>query len=90
MPDDADSAVAGIAAPSSARLIAARWLADHRFRRAEGFADGGQDRVELVVAGQLLDDRSAVVLEDHEVPDEREEAPMLADTGEQHLHFGQG
>ena len=67
VPDDADAPVPRRAAGAAARLAAARLLADHqipgrrplKLRRAQGLGDGGFDRVELVVARHLLDQRPA-------------------------------
>ena len=84
MPDDADPPIARIAARPSAGLVPAARLGDPpRFllqrRRAQGLADRRLHRVELVIAGHLLDERAAVVLEDDEVAQQRQEAALLED-----------
>ena len=93
MPDDADAPIAGIAARLSAGLVPAARLGDPlRFllqrRRAQGLADRRLHRVELVIAGHLLDERAAVVLEDDEVAQQRQEAALLEDALDRHLQLG--
>ena len=93
MPDHADAPVAGVAARPAARLVAAAGLGDApRFRLqrrgAQGLADRRPHRVKLVVAGHLLDRRAAVVLEDDEVAQQRQEAALLEDALDRHLQLG--
>ena len=55
---------------------------------AQRFGDGELHRVELVIAGHLLDQRAAaVVLEHDEVPDELQEPLRQADALQQHLQL---
>ena len=93
VPDDADPPIAGIAARLSAGLVPAARLGDPlRFllqrRRAQGLADRRLHRVELVIAGHLLDERAAVVLEDDEVAQQRQEAALLEHALDRHLQLG--
>ena len=76
VPDDADAAVAGRSAGSAPPLVAPALLDHGRVRsqpgRTQRLGDGGAHRVELMVAGHLLqEDAAAVVLEDDEVADQR-------------------
>ena len=94
MPHDADAAVAGLAARPSARLVAPALLGDGRLSalqlgRAQRLGDGDPHRVELVVAGDLLGQRSAaVVLEHDEVAEQSEEPRRVADALQHHLKLG--
>ena len=94
MPDHADAPVAGIAARPAAGLVAAAGgvgdaprLGLQR-RGAQGLADRRPHRVELVIAGHLLDRRPAVVLEDDEVAQQRQEAALLEHALDRHLQLG--
>ena len=92
VPDDADAPIAGIAARLSAGLVPAARLGDPlrvllQRRRAQGLADRSLHRVELVIAGHLLDERAAVVLEDDEVAQQRQEAALLEDALDRHLQL---
>ena len=87
VPHHADPSVAGIAARLPAGFVTAARLCDpSRFvlerRRAQGLADRGLYRVELVP-----DQRAAVVLEHDEVAQQRQEAPLLEDALDQHLQL---
>ena len=93
VPDDADPPIAGIAARLSAGLVPAARLGDPlrlllQRRRAQGLADRRLHRVELVIPGHLLDERAAVVLEDDEVAQQRQEAALLEDALDRHLQLG--
>ena len=93
VPDDADAPVARLAAGLCARLVAARSLARNPARavaRRAASPPRHVDRVELVVAGHLLDELAAAqILEDDEVPDQVEEAALLEDAFEHHLQLGE-
>ena len=87
VPDDADAAVAGLAAALET-LVAACLLGDARggpqLRCAHRLGDGSAHGVELVVAGQLLLQCAAtVVLEHDEVVDQSEQPLPIADTLQQ-------
>ena len=90
VPDHAYAPVAGRAARVAARFIVTAGLGGRvsQLRRAQGLAQGDSHRVELVVAGHLLDRHpTAVVLEHDEVPDQRQEALRVADAGERDLQL---
>ena len=95
VPDDADSAVAGLAARLAPRLVAALLVfADapsglHRLHGAQRLLDGDAHGVELVVAAHLLGRlAAAVVIEDDEVADQPEEARRRAGALQHHLQLG--
>ena len=94
VPNDTDATVTGRAARPAAGLVAAALFPGDdcsrplQLGRAQGFGHGGADRVELVIAGHLLGERAAaVVLEDDEVADEREEPRRRAGAFQHHLQF---
>ena len=95
MPDHPDAPVARFAAGAAPRLVTAACLGNDLFRllqlrRAQGFANGSADSVELVVAGQLLDRLAAAVVVKHdEVPHQGQEALRLAHAFQHHLQLGQ-
>ena len=77
----------------SAGLVPAAGLRDPlgfllQRRRAQGLADRRLHRVELVIAGHLLDERATVVLEHDEVAQQRQEAALLEDALDRHLQLG--
>ena len=90
VPDDADAAVAGLAAGEAARLVASPDVAGLALElcRAQRLGDGGLDGVELVVARHFLGERPAVVLENDEVAQQGEETSPLADARQHHLQLG--
>ena len=95
VPDYADALVAGRAAGLRFRAIGAARFAHarciSRVDGAQGFAQRDVDGVELVVAGQLLDQQAAaVVLEDLEVAHEIEKAAAVGHPLQDDLQFGQG
>jgi hypothetical protein len=57
-------------------------------RGRDGGLHGAPDRVELVIAGELLHDAVVVGLVDDEVAQEIEEAPLLEDPAQHHLELG--
>ena len=90
VPDDADAAVAGLAAGEAARLVASPDVAGLalELRCAQRLGDGGLDGVELVVARHLFRERPAVVLEHDEVAQQGEETSPVADARQHHLQLG--
>ena len=95
VPHDADAAVAGLATRLAPCLVPpTALLADSRlgalqFGRTQGLSDGNPHRVELVVAGDLLGQRPAtVVLEHDEVAEEGEEPRRVADALQHHVKLG--
>ena len=94
MPDHADAPVARLAARLRARLVApdrsATRSAARPLGRAQRLLHRHVHRVELVVAGHLLDERAAArVLEHDEVAHQVEEAPLVEHALEQHLQLRQ-
>ena len=93
VPDDADSPVARRSSRLAARLVAPGRLARRvrpplQLRRAQRLGDRGLHRVELVVAGHLLGERTAaVVLEHDEVADQGQEPAGRTDALDQHLEL---
>ncbi len=81
MPDDAYAPVSGVASRAESRFVMAFQLpyCVHRWDGStKGLFDGGVDRVELVVAGHLLDELPATqILEHNEVAQEVQEAALL-------------
>ena len=95
VPDDADAAVAGRATGLLARLVAAGLLTDAHIGAQPGcpqrLGDGGAHGVELVVAGHLLREHpAAVVLEDDEVAEQRQQPLRRADALKEHAQFQRG
>ncbi len=93
MPDDADPLVAGLAAGAVAGEIGSGRLL--RFRREIGRAqrlfDRDIDRVELMIAGDLLCERAAAeILEHDEMADEIEKPALLEHPREHDLQFRRG
>src|SRR5438445_9838689 len=94
MPDDADPSVAR-RAPAVPRVVCPAALGGSlcsglNTRGAQGLLDGDVDRVELMVASELLDeDPAAHVFEHGEVLDEVEEAPLVEHALDDHLKLGQ-
>ena len=93
MPDDTDPPVTRLAAGTAAGLVAAPDVAGLvdlalQLRCAQRLGDGGFDGVELVVAGDLLRECAAVVLEDDEVADQGEKSRLLEHALDQHLELG--
>ena len=87
MPDHADTPVARPASRLAARLLADGFFFEP-LGRPQGLGDRRLHRVELVVAGHLLGQRSAaVILEDDEVSDQRKKASQSADAFQHHLQL---
>jgi hypothetical protein len=93
MPHHAHAPVAGSAAglcpgrvPPFFALDALRPIL--KLRRAQRLAHRHLHRVELVVAGHLLDDAAAIVLEHDEVAQQVEQAPRRAQALDHHLQLG--
>ena len=95
VPDDSDAAVARVTSGLAAGLVDARRLDNLlggllQLRRPERLRHGHLHRVKLVVAGHLLDQRTAaVVLKHDEVSYQSEKAARLADASEHHLQLRQ-
>ena len=98
VPDHADAPVArctarlstGLVTVCRARKPGALRDCPLQLGRPQGLGDRHLDRMKLVVAGHLLDQRTAaVILEDEEVAQEREEAARRADAFQHHLQLGQ-
>ena len=88
MPDDADAAIAWIAARPTTGLVAPSGFGcPQQLRGTESFRHSYADGVELVVAGHLLGQRAAVVLEHDEVAQQGEEAAGFEDALQHHLQF---
>ena len=86
MPDDADAAVAGFAARPAAGFVAGPVGEFAVSGGAQGLGDGVADGVELVVAGDFLDD-GAAGFEDDEVAEEIGEAAFVEQAADQHLQL---
>ena len=85
MPDNPDASVA----PFSTRPVGFLRGGLSQRRRPQGFPDRGLHRMELVVAGGLLDQRTAAVVFEHgEIADERQEPVRRADPLDQDLELG--
>ena len=88
VPDDADAAIAGVAARSLACLVASSFRGRPlQLSRAESLVHGNPDGMELVVASHLLGQLAAVVLEHDEVAQQGEEAARLEYALQHHLQF---
>ena len=95
VPDHTDAPVAWCAARLAARLMADGLFSELLCRltqlsRPQGLSDRHFNRVKLVVARHLLDQRSApVILEDDEVADQSQEPLGHTDAFQHHLQLGQ-
>ncbi|EXI72987.1 MAG: hypothetical protein AW07_02919 [Candidatus Accumulibacter sp. SK-11] len=94
VPHHAHAPVAGLAARLSTCLVAALprlqlLRCALQLRGAQRLADRDLHRVELVVAGHLLDDATTVVLKDDEVAQQIEKAPRRTQARDHHLQLGQ-
>ena len=92
MPDHTYASVARLSARLSRRFVSTSNFSDpvsfSHSRCAQRLLDSDIYRVKLVVAGHLLSDRSAAgILEDDEVPNEIEKAPLIEDTLDYDLKF---
>jgi hypothetical protein len=93
VPHHAHAHVAGLAAGRAARLVAALGLGHAhsralQLRGAQRLAHRHLHRVELVVAGHLLDDAALVVLEHDEVAQKVEKSSRRAQALDHHLQLG--
>ena len=86
----ADAAVARFAARAASGFVASSLVADLalKLRSTQCLGDSGLDGVELVVAGDLLGQCAAIVLENDEVAEHREETGFLEHTLDQYLKPG--
>ena len=90
VPDHPDATVARVAAGLAAGLVAPGLIANPHLGRAQSLVHCHLHRVELVIACHLLDQRpAAVVLEHHEVADQRKKSLRFADALQHHLKLGQ-
>ena len=93
VPDNADAAVARLAAGRAAGLVPAARVGDRAVGAlqpggAQGLAQGDADGVELVVARHLLDERAAAVVVEHdEVAHQRQEPARLEHALQHHLEL---
>ena len=90
VPDHPDAPVAGRTATLAARLVEPALFGRLQFGCPQSLGDRHLDRVELVIAGHLLDQRTAaIVLEHDEVADQRKKSLRFADAFQHHLQLGQ-
>src|SRR5690606_7646105 len=89
VPHDADAPIArlatGLALRCGCRAAGYQVVGSLQLGRPQRLLHRYLDRMELVVAGHLLDDAPAVVLEDDEVTDKVEEPPRRQETRDHDL-----